>query len=158
MDEPPGLTEWAIANVPEAMRQDSIWRLPAYRYSLYLGDQLQAAAEQMRRVNTRRTVDQLLDAAQSISANIAEGYGRTSGPERAKFFEYAHSSARETREWLFKVRNAFDPATATALIELVTRIMRILTAVIPRERAKRTTRARLPVRVRKKRARAGDDQ
>ena len=87
MDEPPGLSEWAAEHVPDTMRQDSIWRLPAYRYSLYLGDQLQAAAEQMRRAHSRRIVDQLLDAAQSISANIAEGYGRTSGPERAKFFE-----------------------------------------------------------------------
>jgi hypothetical protein len=87
MDEPPGLAEWAIATVPEAMRQDPIWRLPAYRYSLYLGDQLQAAAGQIRRVCTPRMVDQLVDAAQSISANIAERYGRTSGRERAKFFE-----------------------------------------------------------------------
>src|SRR4029079_18501379 len=138
-----------MKNVPPSMREDPIWRLPAYRYSLYLGDQLQAAAEQMRRVQTRRTVDQLLDAAHSSSANIAEGYTPSSGPEHAKFFEYANSSARETREWRFKVRHAFDPTTASAYIDLVTRIMRILTAVIPRERAKRTTRARLPKRAKK---------
>ena len=144
MEEPDGLTEWAVANVPEAMRNDPIWRLPANRYSLFLGDQLLAAADDMRRVQTRRTVNQLLDAAQSISSNIAEGYSRTGGPERAKFFEYANSSARETRDWLFKVRRAFNSATLSALVTLVTRIMKILTAVIPREREHRNTRARHP--------------
>ena len=148
MEEPAGLTEWADTHVPEAIRADPIWRLPAYRYSLYLADQLRATERQMRRACTRRTVDQLLDAAQSISSNIAEGYSRTGGPERAKFFEYANSSARETRDWLFKARTAFDPITATSLIELVTRVMKILTAVIPRERETPNTRARLPKRVR----------
>ena len=146
MDEPAGLTEWAEAQVPEAIRAAPIWRLPAYRYALYLADQLDDAAPRLRRVCTRRTVDQLFDAAHSISSNIAEGYSRTGGPDRAKFFEYANSSARETRDWLFKGRKAFDTATAEAYIELVTPIMKILTAVIPRERETPNTRARLPKR------------
>jgi four helix bundle protein len=84
----------------------------------------------------------LLDAVESISANIAEGYSRTSGPERARFFEYAHSSARESREWLYKARHALPPDVATARILLVTRIMKILATAIPRERAEPETRAR----------------
>ena len=132
MDEPEGLAEWA-ASVPEVMRNDPIWRLPAYRYSLFLGDLLQQDVKRMRgEIRQRRLVAQLLDAVESISANIAEGYSRTSGPERARFFEYAHSSAREAREWLFKARHALPPDVATARILLVTRIMRILVAVIPR--------------------------
>ena len=142
MDEPDGLVEWA-AGVPEVMRNDPIWRLPAYRYSLYLGDLLQQDVKRISgEVRKRRLIDQLLDAVESISANIAEGYSRTTGPERARFFEYAHSSAREAREWLFKVRHALQPEVATARILLVTRIMKILAAVIPRERAERETRAR----------------
>jgi four helix bundle protein len=142
MDEPEGLLEWA-AQVPAAMRDDPIWRLPAYRYSLFLGDLVQADVHKMRGdVRTRRHVDQLLDAVGSISANIAEGYSRTTGPERAKFFEYAHGSAREAREWLFKVRHALAPDVATARILLATRIMKILAVVIPRERADPGSRAR----------------
>ena len=34
MEEPDGLVEWAATNVPEAMRDDPIWRLAAYRYAL----------------------------------------------------------------------------------------------------------------------------
>jgi four helix bundle protein len=142
MDEPDGLIEWA-AHVPLVMRNDPIWRLPAYRYALFLGDLVQGDVHKLRRdVRTRRLVDQLIDAVESISANIAEGYSRTTGPERARFFEYAHSSAREARDWLFKVRHALDPEVATARILLVTRVMKILAAIIPRERADPESRAR----------------
>jgi hypothetical protein len=46
MDEPDGPVEWA-AHVPEVMRNDPIWRLPAYRYSLFLGDLLQEDVKRM---------------------------------------------------------------------------------------------------------------
>ena len=142
MKEPDGLEEWAAENVPAVMREDPIWRLPAYRYALYLSDRLQTDAPKLRKTQTKKTVDQLLDAVESISANIAEGYSRSTGPERAKFFEYGNRSTRETREWLFKVRKSLDPEVSIEYIMLATRILRILTAVIPRERAQRQTKAR----------------
>jgi four helix bundle protein len=142
MEEPHGLTEWS-EQVPAVMRDDPIWRLPAYRYSLFLGDLIQADVRSMpRELRTRKSVVQLIDATLSISANIAEGYSRTTGPERAKFFEYAESSTRESRDWMFKLRAALGPDVATARILLATRIMKILIAVIPRERAGTNTRAR----------------
>ena len=142
MDEPHGFLEWA-AQVPQVMREDPIWRLPAYRYALYLEDLAQADIPLIHRdIRTRAHVDQLLGALGSISANIAEGYSRSTGPDRARFFEYAHSSAREAREWLFKVRHALDPDTFLQRMELVSRIMRILIVAIPRERSDRESRIR----------------
>ena len=44
--------------------------------------------------------DQLRHAAQSITANIREAYGRRRGPERNQFFRYARGSAEETDEHL----------------------------------------------------------
>ena len=146
-DDPEGLAEWAAKQVPTVMRDDPIWRLPAYRFSLYLGDlaQLEDAEHVQRDYRTRR-FDQWIDAVGSISANIAEGYGRTTGKERAKFYEYAYSSAREARDWYFKVRHALPPGVATNRIMLLTRIMRVLTVAIVRERAQPETRARLAER------------
>jgi four helix bundle protein len=142
MEEPDGCIEWS-EQVPAVMRDDPIWRLPAYRYSLFLGDLIQADVRSMpREFRTRKSVNQLVDATLSISANIAEGYSRTTGPERAKFFEYAESSTRESRDWMFKLRAALGPDVATARILLATRIMKILIAVVPRERAGTKTRAR----------------
>ncbi len=37
----------------------------------------------------------------SIRANIAEGYSRGTGKDRARFYEYALGSARESRDWYF---------------------------------------------------------
>ena len=146
MDEPRGFSEWA-EQVPQEMREDPIWRLPAYRYALYLEDLVQSDVPLIHRdIRTRAHVDQLLNAIGSISANIAEGYSRSTGPDRAKFFEYGLSSSREGRDWLFKVRHALDPQTLADRIALVSRIMRILSAVIPRERRIRDSRIRRPPR------------
>ena len=126
MEDPEGLVDWAV-RVPDVMREDPIWRLPAYRFALYLGDlaQLEDAPLIRRDYRTRRHLDQFLDAVGSISANIAEGYGRTTGPERARFYEYAESSAREARDWFFKVRHALRPEVATSRVLLVSRIMTV---------------------------------
>jgi four helix bundle protein len=147
MEDPEGLADWATLHVPSVMREDTIWRLPGYRYALYLGDlaQLEDAPRVRRDYRTRRHLGQLLSAVGGISANIAEGYGRTTGPDRAKFFEYAESSAREARDWFYKVRHALEPTIALARIELLTRIMKILTTAIIRERADPKSRARRAV-------------
>ena len=52
-----------------------------------------------RRPETRLVAAQLLRSLGSITANIAEGYGRGTGADRARFYEYALGSAREAREW-----------------------------------------------------------
>jgi four helix bundle protein len=143
MEDPHGLAEWAVT-VPQVMRDDPMWRLPGYRFALFIGDlaQLEDAAHVRRDYRTCGHLAQWLDAVESISANIAEGYGRTSGRDRAKFYEYAESSAREARDWYFKVRHALDPAVALARIELISRIMRVLRTAIIRERREPESRAR----------------
>lgn len=45
---------------------------------------------------------QAIRASDSIAANIAEGYGRFSGPDRRKFYRYARGSFEETKAWLRK--------------------------------------------------------
>jgi len=51
----------------------------------------------------QRTVGyQVIRAADSIAANIAEGYGRYTPPDRRKFYFYARGSFEETKAWLRK--------------------------------------------------------
>jgi len=47
---------------------------------------------------------QLVRAADSISANIAEGYGRYYYKESKQFYFYARGSIQETKAWLSKCR------------------------------------------------------
>lgn len=48
---------------------------------------------------------QWIRSADSIAANIAEGYGRYSFKENAKFCYYARGSLRESQTWLTKAQN-----------------------------------------------------
>jgi four helix bundle protein len=48
----------------------------------------------------RRFCDQIRSSAASITANIAEGFGRYTDPDFLRFLRYARGSAFETREWL----------------------------------------------------------
>ena len=47
---------------------------------------------------------QLTDAADSVSANIAEGYGRHFFAESKNFYFYARGSLLETKSWLSKCK------------------------------------------------------
>jgi four helix bundle protein len=53
---------------------------------------------------TQNTIGyQIIRAADSIAANIAEGYGRYSPAERVQFYRYARGSFEETKTWLRKL-------------------------------------------------------
>ncbi len=46
---------------------------------------------------------QVIRSADSISANLAEGFGRYSSNDRAKFYLYSRGSFEETKSWLRKL-------------------------------------------------------
>ena len=48
---------------------------------------------------------QLVQSADSISANISEGFGRYSYKENLKFCYYARGSLEETKDWIRKAYN-----------------------------------------------------
>ncbi|HUW06946.1 MAG TPA: four helix bundle protein [Williamwhitmania sp.] len=46
---------------------------------------------------------QIIRSSDSIAANIAEGYGRFTPPDRRKFYLYSRGSFEETKAWLRKL-------------------------------------------------------
>jgi four helix bundle protein len=80
--------------------------------------------------------DQLYRAAGSISANLAEGYSRGTGKDRARFYEYALGSARESRDWYFKARHILGENVFHHRLELLTRIIQLLLKMIPQQRGR----------------------
>ncbi len=132
--DPDGFAEWE-ATVPESFKRDPIWRTPAYRYAVWLSDLAKQDARVLRGdADTRNDVDQFLRAVGSISANLAEGYSRRTGAERARYYDYARATAREAKDWYFKGRKALGEDVVEQRHAVIERIIRILTAVIPRER------------------------
>src|SRR5688572_1285033 len=83
-----------------AITSDVIWKLDAYRAALYL---LHTAGEDRRALRASSLDDavanQLLRAAGSVSANLAEGYSRSTRTDRLRFLSYALGSARECTTW-----------------------------------------------------------
>jgi four helix bundle protein len=126
--------EW-LASVPPEFTQDPLWRMQVYRLAVFASDL--AWQDVSKLIKDRRTVslaDQLFRAVGSIGANVAEGYGRRSGKDQARFYEYALGSAREARGWYRQGRYVLSETVATHRTGLLTQIARLLLTIIPAER------------------------
>jgi four helix bundle protein len=135
---PDGFAEWEAA-LPVSLKRDPIWRTPAYRYGVWLSDLAKKDLRLLRGDPAyRNTADQLLRAVEGISSNLAEGYSRSTGPERARYYDYALATTRESRDWYFKAREALGIEVVERRLSVLERIIRILTAVVPRERSDRS--------------------
>ncbi|HJQ52787.1 MAG TPA: four helix bundle protein [Gemmatimonadaceae bacterium] len=76
---------------------DPLFRMRAYRLAVdLLETAFEDASTLSESVVTERISGQLYAAVSSISANIGEGYSRSSGKDRARIFEFALGSVRES--------------------------------------------------------------
>jgi len=82
-----------------------------------------------------RLVSQQLSAADSICANIDEGYGRGSRKEFIQFLHIARGSAREVRGRYERMQRWFDAETVPKRVAACSEIIAILTKTIQRLRA-----------------------
>jgi four helix bundle protein len=122
-------------SVPAQVRNDSLGTLRAYRLSLYaahLG--MSDAAELVRDRRTSVVARQLVDALCSIGANLTEGHGRGTGPDRGRLLEYALGSARESRHWYCVVIPVLGRARVESRLELLTEIVRLAVGLLRRTR------------------------
>lgn len=128
--------EW-MASAPEEIKGDALWKTDVYRLALFIGDI--SWYDVTRLMQDKRTLDlsdQLYRAVGSISANIAEGYSRGTGKDRARFYEYALGSARESRDWYFKSRFVLSADVITHRIRILTRIIQLLLVMVPDQRGR----------------------
>jgi four helix bundle protein len=75
---------------------------------------------------------QIVRSEDSVSANIAEGYGRYFYKESKQFFYYSRGSLQETKSWITKCkrRNIIDDNMANMLIDEAEKILIKLNAYI----------------------------
>jgi four helix bundle protein len=134
--------EWARL-VPEALTQDTLWKVEAYRLAVFLADI--GWNDVTRLLGDKRTIglsDQLYRSIGSISANLAEGYSRGTSRDRARFYEYSLGSAREGRDWYYKGRFVLGDVIAHHRIALLTQIIRLLLKMVPQQRGHRISESR----------------
>jgi len=123
------------SQVPWQIREDPIWKVEAYRLGLFLSDlsRLDVVLVYKHKV-MRINADQLYRAASNISSNVTEGYSRSSPADRARFYEYALGSGRETRDWYYKVRGSLREAVVEHRLDLSTQLIALLVTMIVNER------------------------
>jgi len=110
---------------------DPLERVTVYRLAMEAmrdarGDALAFGSDPLM----REVGGQLLRAAGSIAANIAEGYSRGTVADRRKFLEYALGSARECVVWY----ETSDSPDREARLDRLVSIRRLLLTMIRRSR------------------------
>lgn len=123
--------EWEEA-VPGEIKGDLVGKIEAFRLARFLAEL--SWNDVTRLVGDKRTMglaDQLYCAAGAVNADIEEGYSQSSEKDRARFYEYALSSARETRGWHFKARHILGTLASSHRLSLMTQIFKLLLKMVP---------------------------
>lgn len=123
-----------LDEVPEEIINDALWNLKVYRAALFLSDLCWIDVQKIIEKRFFSLADQLYRSTGSVSANIAEGYSRNSYKEKARFYEIALGSARESKDWYFKSRHILGRETALHRIKLITSIIKLLLRMINEKR------------------------
>ena len=79
--------------------------LEIYQLALEVGDDVWNIVMNWQYFAQKTTGTQFVNAADSISANIAEGYGRFFYKDRKQFCDYSRGSLMETKNWVTKAHS-----------------------------------------------------
>jgi four helix bundle protein len=124
-----------LPEVPDSDRGDPLQRMRAYRLACEVVRESWEDAEKLTHHRTMEKVSaQLYAAVGSIVANLGEGYAHSSGKDRARIFEYALGSARESIAWFRSAEPVLGADVVAARVGKLDEIRRMLMAIIPRER------------------------
>src|SRR5688572_13185600 len=126
--------EWE-SGVPGVIKSDTLWRVEAYRLALFLADLGWIDTENlMARRGTDHHAHQLRRSTSKISSALSEGYSRNSGKARSTYYEYAAGSARESRDWYYKLRRAMKARVVEHRLDLCTQISKLALKMVGHER------------------------
>lgn len=127
--------EWE-AGQPGAITRDLLWKLHVYRAALFLLHGALGDAKELRRNRRYAIADQLVRAAGSVSANIAEGYSRSGTADRVRLLDYALGSARECITWYQAAADVLPLPVLEARHELLSRIRGMTLRLITSQRGR----------------------
>jgi four helix bundle protein len=83
----------------------SLEDLKVYNLSMELGESVWSMVDQWNYYQKDTIGKQLVKAADSVAANLSEGYGRYHFKENKNFSYYSRGSLYETKTWLTKAHN-----------------------------------------------------
>jgi four helix bundle protein len=109
-----------------------VYELDVYRLAEDLSDLVWFDFEKWESKVQKTIGYQVIRASDSISANISEGYGRYSSPDKRKFYIYSRGSFEETKTWLRKLfrRKIIDASRQKEYVEIINELGPKLNAFI----------------------------
>ena len=124
-----------VASAPAPVRASPTWKVRVYQIGTYIARLAAEDAHELGRLpHFARTSAQLVDAAGSIPANVAEGYSRQSRRDRIKYYEYSLGSAREATTWYTNAGAFMAGETLDHRLTLLARACQLLLRMIQNER------------------------
>ena len=127
-------SEWE-QGIASVIREDVLWKMKVYRLSLFLSDICwEDVSVLIKDARTKSLSNQLYRAVGSVAANLEEGYSKHSAKDRARFYEYALGSARESRGWFYRGRHILGEKVFEHRAWLLTEIIKLLLTIVPEER------------------------
>ncbi|MFA5130324.1 MAG: four helix bundle protein [Patescibacteria group bacterium] len=97
----------------------------AYKKSLLLSNEIWAMLKHWDYFSRDTVGKQYARAADSISANIAEGFGRYHKKDKVLFYRYAYGSLHESVDWTVKsrMRGLIDQETYERILKSLQNLM-----------------------------------
>ena len=123
------LVEWETRQ-PAVEKGHPLWGLVAYRMARMALDLVPADLRVVSVPAPKESREQLSTAVASISANIAEGYSRPTGPDRARFYAYALGSIREAIVWYSSLSDLLPERALLDRVELLSRVRKIVLGML----------------------------
>jgi four helix bundle protein len=124
--------------VPESIRSEKYWSLIAYQKALYQYDLLwQDTHTWLKAIRSHALVKQIIGSADSICANIEEGFGRGYGKQLIQFYVYSLGSARETKGRVYRARAFYTPEILQSRLDLASEVVALILTEINRQKYRR---------------------
>lgn len=110
----------------------TIDKIDAYVSSFNLSNKVWHTVLKWENFEQTTVGQQLVRACDSISANIAEGFGRYHKKDKIKFYKYSYGSMEETKDWLRKatVRKLITEEEKNEFIKLLEQMPKAINQLI----------------------------
>lgn len=99
--------------------------MPVWKLAMEVAEQVFNISNDLPKKEDYGLTSQIRRSSVSVSANIAEAFGRSSAPDKNKFYDYSRGSAFETKSLLMYGKNVgyFDSESTQQIIEKLSEII-----------------------------------
>ena len=126
-----------MAKVENYEMWDNLKKMPAYQNAFELSNYVREIVLKWDPFDRYTIGQQYVDALDSISANLAEGYGRYHFKDKIKFYYNARGSVLEAHDWTAKAvkRNLLSEEEKGKINNLLCKLPRDINVLIHRTRS-----------------------